>query len=135
MALEWALLSYVVAAEAILLLVVSMPGLGKIRKGIITMAQSTLQPLLAVIPFCLFLLMDIYWKYGHNLQRCEGPHCTLAEQAKYAKSVVKTERNAILVLAALVLYWLLYNVTRMLVQLEKLNQQVKYLKQRSSSSD
>ncbi|MCO5608724.1 hypothetical protein L7F22_062939 [Adiantum nelumboides] len=131
MALEWALLSYVVAAEAVLLLVVSMPGLASVRKGVITVAQSTLQPLLAVVPFCLFLLMDIYWKWEHGMHKCEGPSCTLAEQAKYAKSVVKTERNAILVSCALVLYWLLYNVTRMLVQLEKLNQQVKYLKQRS----
>lgn len=131
MALEWIVLSYAVAAEAVILLFVTMPGLDRLRKGIILVARSSLQPLMAIIPFCLYLLLDIYWKFEH-LPKCEGPHCTVAEQTKHAKSIMKSQRNAVLVLAALVLYWLLYCVTRILVQLEKVHQEAKQLKQRYS---
>eukprot|EP00250_Pteridium_aquilinum_P006919 c16745_g1_i1 orf=152-547(+) len=131
MALEWALLAYTVGAEAIILLLVTVPGLERIRKGIIGVARSCLQPLMAVIPFCLFLLLDIYWKFEH-MPKCAGPECSAAEHIKHSKSMMKSQRNAILVLAALLLYWLLYCVTHMLVQIDRLNQQVKQLKQRHS---
>lgn len=131
MALEWTVLAYAVAAEAIILLLVTMPGLERLRKGLVAVSRSSLQPLMAIIPFCLFLLLDIYWKFEH-MPKCEGPACTVAEQTRHAKSVMKSQRNAILVLAALLLYWLLYCITHMLVQVEKLQQQVKQLKERNA---
>lgn len=131
MALEWAVLAYIVGAEAIVLLLVTMPGLDRLRKGVIGVAKSCLQPLMATIPFCLFLLLDIYWKF-ENMPKCDGPECSVAEHTKHSKSVMKSQRNAILVISALLLYWLLYCVTHMLVQIEKLNQEVKQLKQRHS---
>ena len=128
MALEWVLLTYAVGAEAILLLIITMPGLQRLRKGVIAVARSFLQPLMAIIPFCLYLLMDIYWKFEH-MPKCIGPECTLVDQTRHAKSMMKSQRNAVLVLSAVILYWLLYCTTHMLVQIDKLSQQVKQLKQ------
>ncbi|KAH7373128.1 hypothetical protein KP509_17G038500 [Ceratopteris richardii] len=107
-----------------------MPGLERLRKGLIAVARSCLQPLLATIPFCLFLLLDIYWKYEH-MPICEGPVCSTAEHTKHAKSMMKSQRNTVLVLSALLLYWLLYCTTHMLVQIDRLNQQVKQLQRHS----
>ena len=132
MALEWALLAYAVGAEVIILLIITMPGLQRVRKGVIGVARSFLRPLMAIIPFSLFLLMDIYWKFEH-MPKCSGPECTLVERTRHAKSMMKTQRNIILVLSALLLYWLLYCTTHMLVQITKLNQQVKQMKQQSST--
>ena len=128
MALEWALLAYAVGAEVIILLIITMPGLQRVRKGVIGVARSFLRPLMAIIPFSLFLLMDIYWKFEH-MPKCVGPECTLVDQTRHAKSIMKTQRNAVLVLSAVILYWLLYCTTHMLVQIDKLSQQVKQLKQ------
>ncbi|KAH7438416.1 hypothetical protein KP509_04G014100 [Ceratopteris richardii] len=108
-----------------------MPGLKRLRKGIIAAARSCLQPLLTTIPFCLFLLLDIYWKY-ENMPKCEGAVCSAAEHTKHSKSIMKSQRNFVLVLAAPLLYWLLYSATNMLVQVEKLNLQVEQLKQHHS---
>ncbi|KAL2632008.1 hypothetical protein R1flu_016694 [Riccia fluitans] len=55
MALEWLGLALVAAAEAILLLLLTLPGLEGLRKGLITVAQGLLQPLLAAVPLALFL--------------------------------------------------------------------------------
>ncbi|MCO5583056.1 hypothetical protein L7F22_036963 [Adiantum nelumboides] len=129
MALEWAVLAYTVGAEALILLLVTLPGLERLRKGVIGVARSALQPLMAIIPFCLFLLLDIYWKFD-NMPKCTGPECTAAEHTKHQKSVMKSQRNAILVIAALLLYWLLYCATHMLVQIDRMSQQLKQLKQR-----
>ena len=132
MALEWIVLTYIVGAEAIILLLVTLPGFQVLRKGLISVARSALQPLLTVIPFCLFLLLDIYWKF-ENLQKCESSSdCTL-QQMKYSKSTMKTQRNVILVLSALLFYWLLYTVTHLLVQIDVLSAQAERLKRLHSS--
>ena len=60
MALEWVVLGYTTAAEAIMILMLTMPGLHRLGKDLTTVAQSALKPLLAVVPFCAYLLMDIY---------------------------------------------------------------------------
>ncbi|CAM6051457.1 unnamed protein product [Sphagnum compactum] len=65
MALEWAALGAVTAAEAIILILLTLPGTQGLRKGLIAVARTSLQPLLAVVPFALFLLLEIYWKYEH----------------------------------------------------------------------
>ncbi len=127
MALEWAVLGAVTAAEAIILLLLTLPGTQGLRKSLITVARTSLQPLLAVVPLALFLLLEVYWKYEH-LPECRGPNCSVAEQDRNAKFLFKSQRNAVLVLVALLLYWLLYRVTAMLVRMEHLSTQIKNLK-------
>ncbi|KAJ4710044.1 B-cell receptor-associated protein [Melia azedarach] len=63
MALEWVVLGYAAAAEAIMVLLLTLPGLDGLRKGLVAVTRNLLKPFLSVVPFCLFLLMDIYWKY------------------------------------------------------------------------
>ena len=78
MALEWVVLGYTAAAEATMILMLAMPRLHRLGKDLTMVAQSTLKPLIAVVPFCTFLLMDIYWKY--EVQRiCDGPICSPEE--------------------------------------------------------
>jgi len=127
MALEWAALGVVTAAEALILLLLTMPGLTGMRRGLIAVARTALRPLLAVVPFALFLALEIYWKYEH-LPVCSGPMCTTGERDRHDKGVMKSQRNAILVTASLVLYWILYRVTVMQVRMETLTVQVKKLK-------
>ncbi|KAK2982283.1 hypothetical protein RJ640_028665 [Escallonia rubra] len=128
MALEWLVLGYATAAEAIMVLLLTLPGLNGLRKGLITVTRNLLKPFLSVIPFCLFLLMDIYWKY-ETRPRCESPEsCTLAERLRHQKSVMKIQRNALLIAATLLFYWLLYSVTHLVVQMEQLNQRVEKMK-------
>ncbi|KAJ6721301.1 BCR-ASSOCIATED PROTEIN BAP [Salix viminalis] len=102
MALEWVVLSYAAGAEAIM-------------------------PFMSVVPFCLFLLMDIYWKY-ETMPSCESDSCTPTEHLRHQKSIMKSQRNALLIGAALVFYWLLYSVTHLVVKIEQLNQRVERLK-------
>ncbi|KAJ7523157.1 hypothetical protein O6H91_18G039600 [Diphasiastrum complanatum] len=127
MALEWGALAAVVGAEALLLLFVTFPGLQNLRKGTIGVAKSALRPLMAVVPFSLFLLLDIYWKYETRLQ-CEQGTCSQSDREHHAKSMMKSQRNALLVFASLLLYWILYRVTNMLIRMDYLQQQLKRLK-------
>jgi hypothetical protein len=127
MALEWAALGAVTAAEALILLLLTMPGLTGIRKGLISVARSALRPLLAVVPLALFLALEIYWKFDH-MPECKGPQCDPLQRDRAAKSLMKSQRNAILVGGALLLYWVLYRVTAMMVRMEQLSNQLKKIK-------
>ncbi|GAA0147430.1 membrane traffic protein [Lithospermum erythrorhizon] len=126
MALEWVVLSYATAAEAImvLLLTLPVPGLHQLRKGLVSVCVNMLKPFLSVIPFCLFLLVDIYWKYESRPKCSSAEACTAAEYLRHQKSNIKSQRNALLIAAALMFYWLLYSVTRMVSKLEQLNSRV-----------
>ncbi|GAA0174674.1 membrane traffic protein [Lithospermum erythrorhizon] len=62
MALEWVALGYAALAESILLLLLTLPGLNPLLRGLISVTRNLLKPLLTVVPFCFFLLLDIYWK-------------------------------------------------------------------------
>ncbi|GLJ04658.1 hypothetical protein SUGI_0000770 [Cryptomeria japonica] len=127
MALEWGILGVAAGVELLLLLVITLPGAQSLRKTLISFSRASLRPLLTVVPFSCFLLMDIYWKYDH-LPTCEGSECTSYELDRHYKSVLKMQRNLLLVGGALVLYWLLYRVTFMLVCMEQLHLQVKKFK-------
>ncbi|KAI3466951.1 hypothetical protein Pfo_023614 [Paulownia fortunei] len=131
MALEWVVLSYVAAAEATMVLLLTLPpGLNPLRKGVISVTRNLLKPLLAVVPFCLFLLLDIYWKYDTR-PRCKSPEsCTPTELMRHQKSTLKSQRNALLIAAALMFYWMLFAVTRLAVEEEQLNERVVRLKNR-----
>ncbi|KAM1085158.1 hypothetical protein ACFX13_011122 [Malus domestica] len=121
MALEWVVLGYAAAAEAIMVLLLTIPGLDGLRKGLVTVTRNLLKPFLSVVPFCLFLLMDIYWKY-ETRPSCHGDSCTPSEHLRHQKSIMKSQRNALLIAAALIFYWLLYTVTHLVVRIEQLNQ-------------
>ncbi|CAL1392582.1 unnamed protein product [Linum trigynum] len=127
MALEWVVLGYAAGAEAIMVLLLTIPGLDGLRKGLIAVTRNLLKPFLSVVPFCLFLLMDIYWKY-ETRPSCEGDSCSPSEQLRHQKSIMKSQRNALLIAAALIFYWLLYSVTNLVVKIEQLNQRVERLK-------
>ncbi|XP_024399232.1 uncharacterized protein [Physcomitrium patens] len=127
MALEWAALGVVTAVEALILLLLTMPGLGGMRRGLISVSRMALQPLLAVVPLALFLALEIYWKFEH-MPECTGPRCGPMERDRASKSLMKSQRNAILVAGALLLYWTLYRVTAMMVKMEQLSTQLKNIK-------
>ncbi|KAF6150846.1 hypothetical protein GIB67_020929 [Kingdonia uniflora] len=128
MALEWVVLGYAAAAEVTMLLLLTIPGsINPLRKGLIAVTKNLLKPFLSIVPFCLFLLMDIYWKY-ENRPSCEGHSCTPTEHLRHQKSIMKSQRNALLIAAALVFYWLLFSVTHLVVKLEQVEQRVEKLK-------
>ncbi|KAI5677751.1 hypothetical protein M9H77_08701 [Catharanthus roseus] len=127
MALEWVVLSYTAAAEAVMVLLLTLPGLNHLRKGLVPVSRSLLKPLLTVVPFCLFLILDIYWKYETRPSCKSADTCTVAELTRHQKSTIKSQRNALLIASALMFYWLLYSVTHLAQQLEMLNQRVEKL--------
>ncbi|XP_047333877.1 uncharacterized protein LOC124937625 [Impatiens glandulifera] len=129
MALEWVVLGYTAGAEAIMLLLLTLPGLEPIRKGLISVTRSLLKPFLSVVPFCLFLLMDIYWKY-ETRPTCEGESCSPSEHLRHQKSIMKSQRNALLIAAALIFYWLLYSVTSLVVRIDQINKRLEKTKAR-----
>ncbi|CAN0870271.1 hypothetical protein LINGRAHAP2_LOCUS9480 [Linum grandiflorum] len=71
--------------------------------------------------------MDIYWKY-ETRPSCEGESCSPSEQLRHQKSIMKSQRNALLIAAALIFYWLLYSVTNLVVKIQMLNQRIERLK-------
>ena len=127
MALEWVVLGYAAAAEAVMVLLLTVPGLGPLRKGLVAVIRKLLKPFLSIVPFCLFLFMDIYWKYEHR-PNCEAESCTPTEHLRHQKSIMKSQRNMLLIVSALVFYWLLFSVTHLVVKIDQLNSRVDKLK-------
>ena len=127
MALEWVVLGYAAAAEAIMVLLLTLPGLDALRKGLIAVTRNLLKPFLSVVPFCLFLLMDIYWKY-ETRPTCSSHHCSPSDHLRHQKSMMKSQRNATLIAAALLFYWLLYSVTKLVDRIDELDRRVQKLK-------
>ncbi|CAI5959283.1 unnamed protein product [Closterium sp. NIES-65] len=93
--------------EALLLFLVSLPLPRPLISRFVPLVLAALQPLLAVVPFCLFFLLDVYWKYEFRMD-CRGGACTSADRDRYQKSVIKSQRNFILGLFGIYLYWVLY---------------------------
>ncbi|XAR73555.1 hypothetical protein NMG60_11007556 [Bertholletia excelsa] len=129
MALEWVVLGYAAAAEAIMLLLLTVPGLEPLRRGLISVVRNLLKPFLSVVPFCLFLLMDIYWKY-ETRPTCDSDSCSPSEHLRHEKSIMKSQRNALLIASTLIFYWLLYSVTGLVVRIDQLNKRLEQLKAR-----
>ncbi|KVH96215.1 hypothetical protein Ccrd_001702 [Cynara cardunculus var. scolymus] len=100
MALEWVVLGYAAAAEAVMVLLLTVPGLGPLRKGLVAVIRNLLKPFLSIVPFCLFLFMDIYWKY-ENRPSCASDSCTPTEHLRHQKSIMKSQRNMLLIVSAL----------------------------------
>ncbi|CAH9061065.1 unnamed protein product [Cuscuta epithymum] len=111
MALQWVILAYIVAAEAAVAIVLTLPSPKPLRSRIVSLVSLTLQPLLFIVPFAAFQLLDIYWKNEHRLM-CTGEVCTAAERDRYEKSIYKAQRNSILCVAGCLLYWCIYRICK-----------------------
>ena len=131
MALEWVAVAYAAGAEAIMLLLLTLPGLNPLRNGLLSVTKTLLKPFFSILPICLFLVMDIYWKYETTPSCKTLNSCSPSEKMRHQKSTIKSQRNALLVAAALVFYWLLYSVTKLIDRVEQLQFQIK----RSTKND
>ncbi|GLJ14204.1 hypothetical protein SUGI_0227960 [Cryptomeria japonica] len=124
MALQWVMLGYVVAAEALLALALTMPWPRAWISPIVTSISQLLQPCIGIIPFAAFQLLDIYWKNEHRLV-CTSHECTVEEMNRYERSIYKAQRNAILSVIACFLYWILYRVCIYYNEIRKLEDEIK----------
>ncbi|CAL9031748.1 unnamed protein product [Prunus brigantina] len=103
MALQWMILTYVVAAEAALAFLLTLPAPKLLKNQFVSLVSLILQPALFIVPFAGFQLLDIYWKNEHRLS-CTSEICTAAERDRYEKSIYKAQRNVILCASACLLY-------------------------------
>ncbi|XP_011035561.1 PREDICTED: uncharacterized protein LOC105133318 [Populus euphratica] len=125
MALEWVAVAYAAGAEAVMLLLLTLPGLNPLRNGLLSVTKTLLKPFFSILPICLFLVMDIYWKY-ETMPSCKTLNsCSPSENMRHQKSTIKSQRNALLIAAALVFYWLLYSVTKLIDRVGQLQFQIK----------
>ncbi|KAJ6874819.1 hypothetical protein NC652_034508 [Populus alba x Populus x berolinensis] len=104
MALQWMILTYVVAAEAAIAALLTLPSPKLLKDRLVSLISLLLQPALFIVPFAGFQLLDIYWKNEHRLM-CAGENCTASERDRYEKSIYKAQRNVILCVSACLLYW------------------------------
>ncbi|XP_054787834.1 uncharacterized protein LOC129293757 [Prosopis cineraria] len=111
MALQWMILTYVVAAEAAIAVLLTLPSPKFLKNRFVYLISLILQPALFIVPFSAFQLLDIYWKNEHRLM-CTSEVCTAAERDRYEKSIYKAQRNVILCVAACLLYWSIYRICK-----------------------
>ncbi|CAN4089281.1 unnamed protein product [Withania somnifera] len=121
MALQWMILTYVVAIEAAIAIILTLPSPKVVKSRFISLISLTLQPSLFIIPFAGFQLLDIYWKNEHRLM-CTGEICTTAERDRYERSIYKAQRNAILCVAACLLYWCIYRVCKYYKEIQSIEE-------------
>ncbi|KAK1301271.1 hypothetical protein QJS10_CPB12g01591 [Acorus calamus] len=112
MALQWAILGYVVAAEVAIALLLTLPFPKIIKDQIVALVSLTLQPITGVVPFAAFQLLDIYWKNEHRLM-CTSEVCTASERDRYEKAIYKAQRNVILCVSACLLYWCIFRICKL----------------------
>ncbi|CAN4085454.1 unnamed protein product [Withania somnifera] len=127
MALQWMILTYVVAVEAAIAIILTLPSPKALKFRFASLISLTLQPSLFIIPFAAFQLLDIYWKNEHRLM-CTGEICTAAERDRYERSIYKAQRNAILCVAACLLYWCIYRVCKYYKEIQSIEEVEKRLK-------
>ncbi|KAL6183317.1 PREDICTED: uncharacterized protein LOC101300250 [Fragaria vesca subsp. vesca] len=128
MALQWMILTYVVAAEAAIALLLTLPAPKLLKFRFVSLISLILQPALFVVPFAGFQLLDIYWKMEHRLT-CTSDICTAAERDRSEKSLYKAQRNVILCSAACLLYWCIYRICKYYKDIESLEEVEKRFKE------
>uniref|UniRef100_A0A6N2KCH0 Endoplasmic reticulum transmembrane protein n=1 Tax=Salix viminalis TaxID=40686 RepID=A0A6N2KCH0_SALVM len=79
MALQWMILTYLVAAEAAIATLLTLPSPKLLKYRLVSLISLLLQPAIFIVPFSGFQLLDIYWKMEHRLM-CTGETCTAAER-------------------------------------------------------
>ncbi|XP_031111512.1 uncharacterized protein LOC116015548 [Ipomoea triloba] len=121
MALQWVILAYVVAAEAAVAILITLPSPKALKSRIVSLISLALQPSFFIVPFAAFQLLDIYWKNEHRLM-CTGEICTAAERDRYEKSIFKAQRNAILCMVACILYWCIYRVCKYYKEIQSMEE-------------
>ncbi|KAK2664597.1 hypothetical protein Ddye_003171 [Dipteronia dyeriana] len=121
MALQWMILTYVVAAEAVLAFILTLPSPKLLKSQLVSLVSLILQPALFVVPFSAFQLLDIYWKNEHRLM-CTSEICTATERDRYEKTIYKAERNVILCVSAILLYWCIYRICKFYKELQNLEE-------------
>ena len=121
MALQWVILTYVVAAEAALALILTLPSPKLLKSRLVHLVSLVVQPALFVVPFSCFQLLDIYWKNEHRLM-CTSDICTAAERDRYEKSIYKAQRNVILCASSILLYWSIYRICKYYKELQSLEE-------------
>lgn len=127
--LQWIICALLAAGEAVLLLALTIPSYHAIRKKTIPFMQRLLQPLLVIVPFSIFQLLDVYWKMEHKLSCGDnGQFCTQADRDRSAKSAIKNQRNLLLAVAALFLYWMLYRFVTLHATILRMESEIKKLK-------
>ncbi|KAK4750986.1 hypothetical protein SAY87_004468 [Trapa incisa] len=128
MALQWMILTYVVAAEVALALILTLPSPKVLKYNLVSLVSLILQPALFVVPFAGFQILDIYWKNEHRLM-CTSDICTAAERDRYEKSIYKAQRNVILCASACLLYWCIYRICKYYKEIQTLEQVEKRYKE------
>lgn len=111
MALQWMVLAYIVAVEAAIALILTVPLPKLVKSRVVSLVSLILQPAISIVPFAGFQLMDIYWKNEHRLM-CTSEVCTASERDRYEKTIYKAQRNVILCVGACLLYWCVYRICK-----------------------
>ncbi|KAF5188635.1 B-cell receptor-associated-like protein [Thalictrum thalictroides] len=121
MALQWMILAYIVAAEAAIAILLTLPTPKLIKNQIVSLVSLILQPAMTIVPFAAFQLLDIYWKSEHRLM-CTGDVCTAAERDRYEKTTYKAQRNSALCILSCLLYWCVYRISKFYKDIKKLEE-------------
>ncbi|CAH1452300.1 unnamed protein product [Lactuca virosa] len=74
-----------------MIIFLTLPDLDALRKGLIIVTTSLLKPFLSDVPFCLFFLAVIYWKY-ESMPNYESQNCSPSEHLHYQKLINKSQR-------------------------------------------
>uniref|UniRef100_A0A0A9GH76 Endoplasmic reticulum transmembrane protein n=1 Tax=Arundo donax TaxID=35708 RepID=A0A0A9GH76_ARUDO len=128
MALQWMILTWVAAAEAVVAALLTLPAPRAVRYQIVALTSLLLQPFASVLPFAGFNLLDIYWKKEHRLM-CTSEVCTADERIRFEKSIFKAQRNVILCVLACLLYWIIYRIVKYNKDIKALGEAEKRLKE------
>lgn len=128
MALQWMILACVVAAEAAVAALLTLPAPRAVRAQIVALTSLLLQPFAAVLPFAAFQLLDIYWKNEHRLM-CTGEVCTSEERVRFEKTIFKAQRNVILCVSVFLLYWSIYRICKINKDIKSLEEVEKRIKE------
>ncbi|WZZ61829.1 hypothetical protein YC2023_061936 [Brassica napus] len=147
MALQWLILSYVVAAEVAIAVILTLPYPMLVKKRVVSLVSLILQPAASIVAFAGFQLLDLYWKYEHRLM-CSSEVCTATERDRYEKSgvtgdqgnekehsipygqqtynlcvqIYKAQRNVVLCAAGILLYWCIFRICKYNKDLEHLEE-------------
>ncbi|XP_040996591.1 uncharacterized protein LOC121242719 [Juglans microcarpa x Juglans regia] len=128
MALQWMILTYMVAVEAAIAVLLTLPSPKLVKDRLVSLVSLILQPCLFVVPFAGFQLLDIYWKNEHRLM-CTSEICTASERDRYEKSIYKAQRNVILCAVSILLYWSVYRICKYHKEIQKLEEDEKKSKE------
>ncbi|CAL9131455.1 unnamed protein product [Musa textilis] len=127
MGLQWVILAGVVAVEAAVAVLLTLPAPRLVKSRIVALASLLLQPGASIVPFVAFQFLDLRWKNEHRLM-CTSEICTTEERTRYEKSIFKAQRNVILCVSACLLYWCIFRICKYHKEIRELEEVEKHLK-------